>query len=146
MSNPITGVASNGKLLHYSVGAVIEHNGKYLLIDRKEIPLGFAGLAGHIDEGEEVDNAIAREVEEESGLKVISKELLFEEEILWNYCEIAPAHKWRLYSCIVEGEVRQNTLETKSIGWYTSDEMQNMNLEPVWRYWFEKLEIISPKI
>ncbi len=146
MSNPLTGISSNGGILHYSVGAVIEHSGKYLLIDRKEIPLGYAGLAGHVDDGEDFDNAIVREVEEESNLKIVNKELLFEEEILWNFCKTAPSHKWRLYSCIVEGEVRQNIEEEKSIGWYTPDEMQNMNLEPVWRYWFEKLGIINNKI
>lgn len=145
MSNPLTGISSNGGILHYSVGAVIEHNGEYLLVDRKEIPLGFAGLAGHVDDGEDSDTAIIREVEEESGLHVVSKKLISEEEILWNYCKNAPAHKWRLYFCIVEGEVKQNTEEEKSIGWYTPNEMQNMNLEPVWRYWFEKLEIINPK-
>ncbi|MFA5773082.1 MAG: NUDIX domain-containing protein [Candidatus Paceibacterota bacterium] len=146
MSNHKDGIASNGELLHYSVGAVIEKDGKYLLIDRVNPPFGFAGLAGHVDEGESEDDAITREVTEESGLKVLSYKLLFEEEILWNYCRGvsrgATAHKWRLYECEVEGEVIHNKEETKSIGWYSIDEIKKMNLEPVWEYWFEKLKII----
>lgn len=140
------GTASNGELLHYSVGAVIKKDDKYLLIDRVSPPYGFAGLAGHVDEGESADETIVREVKEESGLKVLSYKLLFEKEILWNYCRGvnrgATAHKWRLYECEVGGEVIQGKEEAKSIGWYSVDEMKNLNLEPVWKYWFEKLGII----
>ncbi len=145
MNTAKNGIASNGQLLHYSVGAVIERDGKYLLVDRVKPPLGFAGVAGHVDEGEDFDAALIREVEEESALKVISAEPLFEEEILWNYCSTAHAHMWKLYACTIEGEVRQNTAETKSIGWYTKEELEMMNLEPVWRHWFEKLHIIKRK-
>ena len=44
--------ASNGQILHYSVGALIKKDGKYLLIDRVNPPFGLAGLAGHVDIGE----------------------------------------------------------------------------------------------
>ena len=84
MSNHLTTTASNGETTHVSVGAVIEREGKYLLIDRISPPFGFAGLAGHVDVGEVPEHAIVREVEEESGLKVVSKKLMFDEEILWN--------------------------------------------------------------
>ena len=86
MSEHKEGKTSDGKLLHYSVGAVIEKDGKYLLVDRVKPPFGFAGLAGHVDEGESPDATIVREIMEESGLKVVNSKLLFEEEILWNYC------------------------------------------------------------
>lgn len=141
--NHMEGVASNGELLHYSVGAVIKKGDKYLLIDRVNPPYGFAGLAGHVDKGENPDETIIREVEEESSLEVLSTKLLFEEELLWNYCwRGAPSHKWRLYECNVEGEVVKDEEESKSIGWYTKDEIKKLNLEPVWKYWFEKLGII----
>lgn len=142
MSKHKEGTTSDGKLLHYSVGAVIEKDGKYLLIDRVNPPFGFAGLAGHVDEGESPDTTITREVMEESGLKVSDNKLLFEEEILWNYCSSASSHRWWLYECEVTGEITQNKEETKSIGWYTKEELKNLNLEPVWKYWFEKLGII----
>ena len=78
--NDKKGIASNGQTLHYSVGAIIKKDGKYLLIDRVFPPFGLAGLAGHIDEGESPEQTIVREVEEESGLKVLKSKLLFEEE------------------------------------------------------------------
>ena len=122
------GIASDGQLLHYSVGAIVKKNDKYLLIDRVNIPLGFAGLAGHIDDDEPPEVAIKREVMEESGLSVSSCKILFEEEILWNYCSSAKAHKWWLYECEVQGTIAQNKVETKSIGWYTKEEIKNLNL------------------
>ncbi len=141
----IIGKASNGQLLHFSAGAVIERGGKYLMIDRVSPPFGYAGLAGHIDEGESPEQTVIREVSEESGLKVAKCELLFEEEILWNYCKSAPAHKWYLFECEVEGDATQNKEEEKAMGWYTKEELERLPLEPMWRYWFEKLGIISTR-
>ncbi len=146
MKNYKVGTALNGQELHYSVGAVIERDGKYLLIDRTNPPFGFAGVGGHIDEGENPEEAIKREVEEESGLKVNSFKQIGEEEILWNFCKSGtPAHYWKLYKCDTEGEIKGQAEEMKSISWYTKEEMEKLSLEPVWRYWFEKIGIIEKK-
>ncbi|OGF27557.1 hypothetical protein A2303_01715 [Candidatus Falkowbacteria bacterium RIFOXYB2_FULL_47_14] len=129
--------------MHFSVGAVIRKDGKYLLIDRVREPFGFAGLAGHVDEGETPEEALIRETEEESGLKVVSHALLFEEEVLWNYCGAGVgSHYWYLYSCEVEGKERKEDGEAKSMGWYTPAEMKNLKMEPVWEYWFRKMGVL----
>jgi NADH pyrophosphatase NudC (nudix superfamily) len=113
------------------------------LADRKIKPFGFAGLAGHIDEGETPEEALSREVFEESGLKVKSCSLLFEEEVDWNWCSVGvKSHYWYVYQCEVEGEVKHNPDELKSSGWYTVEEIKKLELEPVWKYWFEKLGIL----
>ncbi len=137
----------NNEPIHYSVGAVIEKDGNYLLIDRKNPPYGFAGIAGHIDEGEKPIEALKREVFEESQLKVKNQELLFEEELDWNYCSKGiNTHYWYLYDCTWKGKVKKNN-EAKSIGWYSKEEIQELNrgnkLEEVWKYWFEKLGILK---
>ena len=143
MSNPKRGKSKNGKLMHYSVGALVRKNNKYLLIDRVKPPLGFAGLAGHIDKGEDEIQAIRREVEEESGLKIDDYKILFEEELDWNVCSGGVGvHYWYLFKCNVSGEVKQNYIETKSIGWYSIDKIKKLKLEPVWEYWLKKLKII----
>ena len=137
------GKSKDGKLMHYSVGALIKKDGKYLLIDRVKPPLGFAGLAGHIDEGEDKIQALKREVEEESGVKIDNYKLLFKEELDWNWCsKEVDIHYWYLFECNVSGEIEQNYIETKSIGWYTVNEIKELKLEPVWEYWFKKLKII----
>lgn len=143
MDNPKQGKSKDGKLMHYSVGALIKKDDKYLLIDRVKPPLGFAGLAGHIDENEDKIQALRREVEEESGLKIDSYRIIFEEELDWNRCSRGvDVHYWYLFECNISGEIRQNYIETKSIGWYGADEVKKLKLEPVWEYWFKKLKII----
>jgi 8-oxo-dGTP pyrophosphatase MutT (NUDIX family) len=140
---PKIGKSKNGKPMHYSVGALIEKDGKYLLIDRAIPPFGFAGIAGHIDEGEDKIQALIREVEEESRLKVEEWELIFEEELDWNWCSKGVGvHYWYLFKCKISGETQASDLEVKSIGWHSVDEIKQLNLEPVWEYWFKKLKMI----
>ncbi|MDD5489475.1 MAG: NUDIX domain-containing protein [Candidatus Moranbacteria bacterium] len=145
MGIPISklGLSKEKKEMHYSVGALIEKNGKYLLIDRSNPPFGFAGPAGHVDEGETEIEALVREVREESGLEVKGFKLLFEEYIEWNACKKGmQGHYWYLFGCETEGEVKKNDHEETSIGWYTREEIKKLKLEPVWEYWFRKLGII----
>ena len=51
---------------------------------------------------------------------------------------------WYLYKREVSGRIKQN--KNKSIGWYTKQQIQKLykqkKLEPVWEYWFKKLNII----
>lgn len=135
---------ANGKQMHFSVGAVIKVDGKYLLIDRSMEPLGFAGLAGHINEGETPEETLFRKIKEESGLAIKEHRLLFEEEVGWNLCRagIKP-HYWYLYECEVSGELRNNAEASKSIEWYAPDEIAKLKLEPVWEYWFKKLGVLT---
>ena len=53
MAKPKEGKTKDGTPMHFSVGALIERDGQYLLIDRAVPPFGFAGVAGHIDDGED---------------------------------------------------------------------------------------------
>lgn len=145
MGIPKVGMSKEGTEMHYSVGALIERDGKYLLIDRAKPPFGFAGLAGHVDDGETEVEALIREVREESGLEVKKYKLLFEEEAGWNTCNKGvTVHYWHLFRCEVSGEIRKDEYEEKSIGWYTKEQIADLKLEPVWEYWFRKLEIIQP--
>jgi ADP-ribose pyrophosphatase YjhB (NUDIX family) len=138
-----TGKTKKGNLMHYSVGALIKKGEKFLLIDRAQPPFGFAGIAGHIDKGEKKTDALKREIKEESGLEVKNYKLLFEEELDWNWCNAGVnSHYWYLFKCSVSGKLKMNHIETKSIGWYTKSEIKKLKLEPVWRYWFKKLNII----
>ncbi len=135
---------SKGVQMHFAVGAVIEVAGKYLLIDRDMEPFGFAGIAGHIDEGETPEEALFRKVKEESGLKIESYSLLFEEEVEWNWCRVGiQSHYWYMYKCEVEGKAQNNPEASKSIGWHTTEEIRTLKMEPVWKYWFEKLGILT---
>jgi ADP-ribose pyrophosphatase YjhB (NUDIX family) len=143
MGIPKMGKSKNGKDMHYSVGAIIERLGNFLLVDRLKPPFGFAAIAGHINEGETIEQALMREVKEESDLKVESCRLIFEDEISWNKCRKGvETHYWYVFKCETSGEIKRNPFETKSIGWYSKDEIKRVNLEPIWIFWFKKFKII----
>ena len=138
------GTSKNGERMHYSVGAIIEQEGKFLLIDRKLPPFGFAGLAGHIDVNESSEQAMIREVKEESGLTVTHCELVGEEELIQKEAcvmKVKP-HYWYVFRCDVTGTLKKNGEEEKSIGWYTKEEMKQLTFEDSWDYWLKKLKIL----
>ncbi|MFH1054047.1 MAG: NUDIX domain-containing protein [Candidatus Woesearchaeota archaeon] len=144
MGDVKSGISNKGKEMHYSVSAVIKKNGKYLLIDRAIPPYGFAGIAGHIDIGEEPEQALEREIKEESGLDLVSCSLISEEEIDGNWCNMGiKVHHHYLFQCEVKGVFKENPREVKSIGWFTKEEIKKIKLEPVWKYFFEKLRIVQ---
>lgn len=133
---------SDGKLMHYSVGMVVEFGNKYLLVDRLKEPLGFACPAGHIEEEETPEDAALRELREETGLMADKLELFAEKEILWNSCRTGDCHYWYLFLAEVSSpEVVLNEKEARSIGWYSAEEIARLKLEPVWIYWLKFLKI-----
>lgn len=132
-----------GKAMHYAVGAVIEKDGKYLLIDRSVKPYAFALVAGHINEGETPEEALVREVKEESGLKVLSYEKIFEREIKNRECSKGKAsHYCYLFNCSIEGRIDIDPKEVKDIAWYSKDEIKRLELEHLARFFFKKIGVI----
>lgn len=143
MSGLKTGKSTKGKEMHYSVGALIKKDNRYLLIDRNVPPFGFACPAGHIEGDEATEKAIRREVNEEIGLTVESLKLVTNGEVEDNKCSKGvEVHYWYIFDCKVSGELKRNEREAKSINWYSREEIKRLNLEPAWRYWFNKLRII----
>ncbi|MBD3252155.1 NUDIX domain-containing protein [Candidatus Pacearchaeota archaeon] len=143
---PKKGEGRGGREMHYSVGAVIKRNNKYLLIGRSIFPKGFAGIAGHVDKNENETDALIREVKEESGLNIVSFKLLYQGELDWNECVMGVGvHYWYLFKCEVEGKVKKNH-EAKSIGWYSPEDIKELykkkKLEKVWIFWFRKLGVL----
>jgi 8-oxo-dGTP pyrophosphatase MutT (NUDIX family) len=143
MAQPKKATNEAGQEYHFSVGAIIERDGKYVLLDRIEIPFGFAAPAGHIDEGETPAEALVREVKEETGLVVTAYDPAIEEFDETNSCSRGiTGHYWYVFRTQVEGELVMNPKEMKSLGWYTTEQIKTLKLEPVWEKWFKRLEII----
>jgi len=129
---------------HKSVGAIIRSgDGKYFLIERNTQPFGFAGIAGHIDPGEIPEQALKREIKEESGFNLLEYKLVVQKFIAWNWCNKGvTGHDWYLFECRISGKITPAPREVKSSGWYSLAEIQNLRLEPVWEYWFKELGIL----
>lgn len=133
-----------GQEIHYSVGAIVKRDNAYLLIDRKKPPFGFACPAGHIDDGERPREAIEREVREETGLSLDAVELLHEEFVPWNTCARGTeGHYWYVFGGTAYGELVPQHSEVTSIDWFTAVEIAELDLEPVWDYWFKTVHILE---
>ncbi len=133
---------------HFSVGAVIKNNNKYLIINRSLYPPGYAGIAGHVDKGETPEQGLIREVKEETNYEIINKKLLFHEIIHGNECRTGfKIHEWFLYNCQCKGKLKICKREEKSIGYKTKEQINKLykqgKLEPIWEHWFKKLKVIK---
>lgn len=143
MPEPKVDMNSSGQEMHYSVGAVIIRDGKFLLLNRVKPPFGWAGPAGHVDQGESPEIAIRREVLEETGLQVTHMTLLYVEQIDGNICRHSViCHYWCLYACEAHGDFRAAATEAKSMIWASQDDLHQLNLEQVWEHWFRKLGVL----
>ena len=158
---PKVGVASDGRTMHYSVGALVQNeNNEYFLMDRKYEPYGFAGMAGHVDAGEYPLQALMREGLEEIGTKLRHVRPVRDVEVPWNHCRNdgvyrVEVHYWYLYSARVNSsDITVSDRETGRWDWFTAEEIQGgryeregvqhtLKLEPVWEYWFKKVGIIK---
>ena len=115
------------------------------MIDRAVLPWGWACVAGHIDEGETPEQAITREVKEEVGLDVKKHKLLLHEFVEWNYCSKGVCgHDCYLFEIPQwSGKVKISKREVKEFAWLAPKEISKLELEKVWKYWFDKLKIIE---
>ncbi|OGI17568.1 MAG: hypothetical protein A3J63_04220 [Candidatus Moranbacteria bacterium RIFCSPHIGHO2_02_FULL_40_12b] len=131
--------------MHRSVAAIIRNErGDILMMDRKNFPFGWACPAGHIEENEMPEEALQREVKEETGLDVDDFKLVVHEFLDWNECKRGvKGHDFFVYEISEwEGEIHQNKLESKDLKWQPASEIKNLKLEPAWEYFLKKLKII----
>ena len=140
MGTPIEHI-KDGKRLHYSVGAIIEREGKILMMERRQIPLGFACPAGHVDESQTPEEALRREVKEETGLEIKGFKLLIEGDHEGTGCTRGvKLHHWYIYKVDAQGEPVKEDREARSMGWYTREEIKKLDLEPAWAHWLKMLK------
>src|SRR3989338_10969839 len=112
---------------HLSVGAVIKNKNKYLIINRNLYPPGYASVAGHVNKGEKPEQALEREVKEETNYKILSKKLLFHQIIEGNECRTGfTKHEWHLYECKCKGRLKLLKREEKSIKYLTKEEINKI--------------------
>lgn len=148
-----------------SVGALIyDEQGRLLMIERKKFPFGIAPPAGHVDDHGKPQDVVIAEVQEEVGLMVVTTTLKAEGSRK-NVCrrEGGDHHYWVIYTVTVTGTVQGSVDETKSVGWYTKEQIARLarrteayrasvisedewqespGLEEVWYDWFQDLNII----
>lgn len=139
----------SGSLVCRSVGVLVRNRtGEYLMLDRCKGLQAWAAPAGHLEKGESPVACIARELEEETGIRL--EQSAFREVIRCdavNPCSRGRRkHGWFVYNGGVVTDDRLELREPEAhrgIGWFSPKEIGHLALEPVWRAFFEKLSIIS---
>lgn len=133
----------NDKIKHFTASALIINDAKVLLVYHKKLDV-WLYPGGHIEENENPDEALVREVKEETGLEieVVSKkdESLSDKEndisslhlpfaIL---CELVGDHYHNdlIYLCRINntGELKFDSNESKDIGFFGYEEIKNLKL------------------
>ena len=118
---------------HTSVGIIVRRNDQLLLLERQKFPWGFAAPAGHVEDDEAYRDAAIRELQEETGLHVVSLSLLHTEQVA-NQCRRpgGDCHSWEIYEAEVAGDLIRNVDEAKRLGWYSMDQVREMALMTSW--------------
>jgi 8-oxo-dGTP pyrophosphatase MutT (NUDIX family) len=140
------------KCPHGAVGIIFERADKYLIFRRLGNPVGWAGVAGHLD-GDAPLVAALKEAREEVGVKLDLVEPIFGPELIMpNPCgrDLGSynAHDWHVYRALKwEGEPRICEPDKHAdLRWVTPEELQhlfwNEPHDPAWFHIFRKLGIL----
>lgn len=111
-------------LKHWTVGALIEREGKFLVMHKRTWPYLWDVIAGHVGPAEDPEAAVFREVAEETGLRLAKPTLAFHGEIFPDPCRRGVnLHEWYLFRGSAEGELRPDPREVAELRWVTLAEM-----------------------
>ncbi len=115
------------KKVRATTGAVIVKDGKVLLIKRGHEPFKdyWAIPGGHIDYGETAEQAIIREIKEETGLTFCPAFIGYVDEL---YPDINWHGEVLLFKGTVTGQEMIDNEEIVGIGWFDIDEAIKMKL------------------
>lgn len=116
-----------------SVGVILRNNdGSVALIKRAFFPIGYAPVAGHIDDHGSVEQAAVDEVREEVGLTIAKEDLQptsISERRYTNHCrrQGGTYHDWSVFIVnTYSGEIVADAEETKGADWYSIVEVQQL--------------------
>jgi len=139
---------------HFTASALVFHKGKILLLEHKKLG-SWLYPGGHIEPNETPDEAVYREVKEETGINVSivdNRDMKLGDEnveVLHKpfaiLCELIDTpndrhyHIDMIYICKSDTDViKVNKNETKNIGWFSHEDLQNLNLFPNFRVLLKK--------
>jgi len=126
---------------HESVGVfVFNKHSEALFFERIIYPFALTIPAGHLDSGEAPENAVKRELFEETGLKDDNIKLFSKEDVVGDKCRRgADNHKWHLYTVKVKkiNKIKLNDEGIKPI-WISLEKAQKNNLVYPVKFFIDK--------
>lgn len=136
------------ELIDLTVSAYIVHEGKVLLMHHKKLNM-WLQIGGHVELHEDTDEAILREIEEECGVEVeflepidhIKATKSLRRPHFLNLHNVTNTHKHLDlgYVCLVLSPTcRLAPEEAHDIGWFSKEELDDLDLLENVRYFCEK--------
>ncbi|MFB6181237.1 MAG: NUDIX hydrolase [Candidatus Nanohalobium sp.] len=135
-----------GDLVHRTVGVIVKHRDEILLLKRRKYPYSYTIPAGHLEQEEDPDKAVKRELKEETGVEAGGEEFnqVFRgriEDPCRRGCDI---HDWNLY--IYRPEQKPSTKtndEAEKTEWVQTEDISRKELtRPTEKFLVEK-DLIS---
>ena len=122
-----------------AVALIKNTEGKYLLVNLANYYKGFDKFhdawyppAGHIKENETVEKCLIREAKEELSLDIKPTKLISEWE------QDIPGEKAVWWECLPLSEAIKKSNEIAEVGWFSKEEIKNMELWPTTLKFFKK--------
>ena len=109
-----------------AVDAIVEYQNKIILIERKNIPYGWAIPGGFVDVGETVEDAVRREMKEEINVE------LFDLKQFHTYSDPKRDKRWHTISLIFTATCKTAPFagdDAKNFGLFTKEEILKMGKE-----------------
>lgn len=120
---------SKGERSHLGVVAIIKNkDGKYLLLKRRIYPWGYAFVSGHVDKGENIEEALRREIKEEIDANIKSYKFLFKIEQNQRCIMLFYKQVNYVYECEIDDSNIKKNFESVSAGWYSPKEIKRLKL------------------
>jgi len=129
------------------VGAlVVNQEGKVLLVKTHKWNGMYCVVGGHVEVGETMEQALIREVKEETGLDVFDPHFLAMQEVIFpkNFYKKKHYIFWDFSVTSKGGDVKLNE-EAEEFVWVTPEEALKLNLEPYTRPIIEKYKEMQSK-
>jgi nucleoside triphosphatase len=116
-------------------GLVVRQDGKVLLVKSHKWSGLYSVPGGHVEFGEKLEDAVVREVAEETGLRVKPRQLLLVQDAVYAAEFYRPKHFIFFdYLCdLVSGDVRLDREELQEYAWLDPVESLQLELEPYTR-------------
>lgn len=120
---------------HACVGAMIfNKDGRFLLVKSHKFHDMFVIPGGHIELGEKAEDALAREIKEETGLHIFDIKYLGIQEFIFDKAFYKKRHFIFLdYACRTDSEVVVLNDEAQDHAWVTTAESKYLPVEPYTR-------------